>query len=430
MSNNGKVFISHAHEDTERCKPLLDALDAWKVDYWFDTARMHAGDQLTSRIQQALEERDIFLRVCTSASQHSFWTTLESDAYRGIQARDRGRQPPRQRVFINVILDAAYTQQPFDYAAIFIDATDKPQDAWLDELRRALDAAVLDSDQQPMDGGESAPIVTSLGSGTFKAQGLPRRRSTVLSMWSWRFVGRASLVAVGAAAAILAVVDSPALQRWVAGAISPPNPTARLIAESSYATVSPGCDSVRDPADVKWYTYNVAARCLPNDGGTHIDQEALSDGGLLIFKPSAGHAFAKNHSVSVTALKLSERGCIGILTRSIVADSRGYGFYVCADGNWYIIKYSQGHGVPVILSQSTPSTSEQLASAYTLVATVANDQLQMTINSGLAHSARDSDFDSCQQITIVVAGEENIGDFLPATTATSGDVRNVSYQAL
>lgn len=50
MPGNGKVFISHAHEDNAHCQPLLRLLDSWGVDYWFDTQRLDAGDDLSVRI--------------------------------------------------------------------------------------------------------------------------------------------------------------------------------------------------------------------------------------------------------------------------------------------------------------------------------------------------------------------------------------------
>src|SRR5262249_55445017 len=83
MIGNGKVFISHSHEDTGRCEPLLAALHAWGVDYWFDTDRMDAGHDLSQRIQQALAARDIFIRVCSgSVQRRPYWVNLETGAFR------------------------------------------------------------------------------------------------------------------------------------------------------------------------------------------------------------------------------------------------------------------------------------------------------------------------------------------------------------
>ena len=137
MRGNGRVFISHAHDDNARCAPLLAALDAWDVDYWFDTQQLGPGDDLSKGIQRAIAERDIFIRICTPAAQRSYWVKLETGAFRGLQARAH-RLGDDTRVMINLILDAGYEPEPFDYAHIFVDASNKPQRAWLDELRRAL----------------------------------------------------------------------------------------------------------------------------------------------------------------------------------------------------------------------------------------------------------------------------------------------------
>ena len=146
MRGNGKVFISHAHDDNERCAPLLAALDAWGVDYWFDTRRLEAGDDLSQTIQRAIAARDIFLRICTPASQRSYWVKLETGAFRGLQARQHRASGEPARVLLNLILDSGYEPEPFDYAHIFIDASTRPRREWLDELRRALGvSAALDS---------------------------------------------------------------------------------------------------------------------------------------------------------------------------------------------------------------------------------------------------------------------------------------------
>ena len=138
MRGNGKVFISHAHDDNARCDPLLAALDGWGVDYWFDTRRMEAGDDLAHAIQTAIRERDIFIRVCTPTAQQSYWVRLETGAFRGLQARGHREGSAPSRVLLNLIMDAAYEPEPFDYAHIFIDAARRPEAEWLEELRRAL----------------------------------------------------------------------------------------------------------------------------------------------------------------------------------------------------------------------------------------------------------------------------------------------------
>ena len=150
MRGNGKVFISHAHDDNERCAPLLAALDAWGVDYWFDTRRLEAGDDLSHAIQKAIAARDIFVRICTPAAQRSYWVRLETGAFRGLQARQHRGGGEATRVLINLILDAAYDPEPFDFAHIFIDASARPRREWLAELRRALGVSALTETPAPI----------------------------------------------------------------------------------------------------------------------------------------------------------------------------------------------------------------------------------------------------------------------------------------
>lgn len=137
-TGNGKVFISHSHDDNARCAPLLAALDAWGVDYFFDTQGLGAGQQLNERIQREISSRDIFLRICTAAVQRSFWMSLEANAFRGLQAEDRRRGRGNRRVLINLILDGDYSREPFDNATLFIDGASRPRAVWLAELGRAL----------------------------------------------------------------------------------------------------------------------------------------------------------------------------------------------------------------------------------------------------------------------------------------------------
>lgn len=138
MPNNGRVFVSHSHDDNERCAPLMTALDAWGVDYFFDTQGLGAGQQLNERIQREISSRDILLRVCTAATQRSFWMSLEASAFRGLQASDHRQGQGDRRMLINLILDGDYSREPFDAATLFIDASNRPRPVWLADLARAL----------------------------------------------------------------------------------------------------------------------------------------------------------------------------------------------------------------------------------------------------------------------------------------------------
>lgn len=145
MAGNGRVFISHAHDDNDACQPLLVALDAWGVDYWFDTERLKPGNELEEHIQTAILERDIFIRVCSTASQASFWVRQETAAFRALQAKDEKAGHGDKRTLINLVLDDGYRPKPFDYATLFIKASGRSRRDWFRELRQALGPEVASS---------------------------------------------------------------------------------------------------------------------------------------------------------------------------------------------------------------------------------------------------------------------------------------------
>lgn len=138
MANNGRIFISHSHDDNARCAPLLTALDAWDVDYIFDTGDLAAGQPLPDGTLRELGARDILLRVCTGATPRSPAMNLEVTTFRGLQADDQRQGHGDRRALINLILDADYQRGPFEAATLFIDAVSRPRAVWLGDLARAI----------------------------------------------------------------------------------------------------------------------------------------------------------------------------------------------------------------------------------------------------------------------------------------------------
>src|SRR5262249_20631566 len=130
----GKIFVSHTHEDNAACRPLLAALDAWEVDYWFDLTELSAGLEFFDHIQRALGERDVFLRVCTPAALSSYWMGEEQKLARGLLASSR----TGHRLIINLILKPGYITSPAEAHDVTIDATTLPQLEWLRRLRETL----------------------------------------------------------------------------------------------------------------------------------------------------------------------------------------------------------------------------------------------------------------------------------------------------
>jgi outer membrane protein assembly factor BamB len=134
MFGNGKVFVSHTHEDNAACAPVLAALDAWQVDYWFDTAQLSAGLELFDNIQRGLQERDIFVRICTPAANASPWMAQEQKLARTLRAPNRGR-----RCIINLIVRPGYVASSEEAHDLVIDTTQQPEVQWLRALREALE---------------------------------------------------------------------------------------------------------------------------------------------------------------------------------------------------------------------------------------------------------------------------------------------------
>jgi outer membrane protein assembly factor BamB len=138
MLGRGRVFISHSQEDAARCAPLLAALDAWGITYVFEG--QHKGDdlQLSDRTQAAISDASVFLRICTNAIKRSYWMSLESGAFLGLQSDDHRQGRGEARTLINLILDRDYTVEPFDRSGIVIDATKEQPGVWVNRLREAL----------------------------------------------------------------------------------------------------------------------------------------------------------------------------------------------------------------------------------------------------------------------------------------------------
>ncbi len=162
------VYISHTHEDEARCAPLLDLLDAWNVDYWFDR-QQGGGRELSTRAQRALSECSVLLRICTPAANRSYSMSLEAGAFLSLQADDHRAGQVGRRTLVNLILDPAYRREPFDSAAPVLDATDPARFSWINELRRGL----------------ALPTVSDAEAATLAArmvvrQGVSRRRVLVL----------------------------------------------------------------------------------------------------------------------------------------------------------------------------------------------------------------------------------------------------------
>jgi outer membrane protein assembly factor BamB len=204
----GKVFISHDREDTSRCAGLLAALDAWGIDYWFDRQEASAAQQLSDRVQMALAESTVFLRICTPSTRRSFWMSMELGAFLGLQADDHHQGRDNQRRLVNVILDPGYVREPFDRTTTVLDATDTAHPEWVNALREALGLPPLADPTAPAAAIYSQP----------PKRGISRRQALGVGV-----AGAAVLAAAGAGGlALLRQGGATTITRSPAAAPTPP----------------------------------------------------------------------------------------------------------------------------------------------------------------------------------------------------------------
>lgn len=157
MPGNSKVFISYAHEDIEACKSLLSALQGLGVTPWIDRKELRPGDPYLRKIESELAVCDVFIRVCSRHVHESFWVGLERDAFLCLIADDFKQGFRNKRKLISVVVDDAYQPSPFELASIYIVASRPSDEAWKDQLRRALESDLEISEYQGADPSAELP---------------------------------------------------------------------------------------------------------------------------------------------------------------------------------------------------------------------------------------------------------------------------------
>lgn len=348
MTGNGKVFISHAHEDRARCGPLLDMLRAWGVDYWFDEQRMSAGTQISRAIQEAIRERDIFIRVCTPAAQRSYWVNLELDAFRGIQAAEERAGEHGRRTLVNLIVDAAYAAEPFDYATIYVDAANKPESAWWDDLRRALaptpdDLSARTSDVPLQD---DAPPVAA-----------PATRSLPRLRWL--------AMAVVAVLAALMLVSGGALLLHA---------RTSLIFQDSLAPAHAGWPQEGD--------------CMPKADGYHVTRSVPP---CLAPVDKLGDVAI---SVKVSQIAGTPDRSYGLVFRSDASATNYYYFVINSGGVWALGKAAQGTFSQIVAPRATPAIHTGIGAVNTLALRTVGSRFSFSINGTVEDDVSDVSYTS------------------------------------
>lgn len=72
-----RIFVSHSHKDNAWCEQLVEALKRAGLDVWFDKQGLYVGAQWVKRLEEELQQRDVFLIVLTPDSWASHWVQEE-----------------------------------------------------------------------------------------------------------------------------------------------------------------------------------------------------------------------------------------------------------------------------------------------------------------------------------------------------------------
>lgn len=85
LTENPKVFISHAWEDKNFVRRLEDKLRTTDSDIWVDHSDVRGGDRISKRVSDALEWCNTLLLVWSRTASESKWVELEWNAAVNLQ---------------------------------------------------------------------------------------------------------------------------------------------------------------------------------------------------------------------------------------------------------------------------------------------------------------------------------------------------------
>jgi outer membrane protein assembly factor BamB len=305
MAGETRVFISHTFEDNNACIPLTAALDAWEIPYHFDGSPPGAAAMLSPAVQQALTASTVFIRVCTRHTAASIPMSLESGAFRGLQAQ-RGGAP---RTLINLILDSDYQREPFDNATLFIDATTKSRFDWLSELARALGITTVGRRLSrrsaiALGGAGAVAVASATSAGVVLARNRPStaapqsaavRSSTASGQTKWT----RSLAQDTFHPPMIAVAGATLYALSDAGLIA----LAPADGKTLWSQVQLASSAAVVPAVVNGAIYVV-------DSSTNLVAASAHDGHVLWTKPAGSQAFSSPAATSAGVYVLQDDGLL------------------------------------------------------------------------------------------------------------------------
>ena len=108
MPSKRKVFISHAHEDSELCRPLVEALRNWNLEVWIDVDILKGGDEISDTISKAISDSEAFIRVCTQAASKSRYMSDELTYFADLRDDDCRKQGVTNHRLVSLHMQDGY----------------------------------------------------------------------------------------------------------------------------------------------------------------------------------------------------------------------------------------------------------------------------------------------------------------------------------
>jgi hypothetical protein len=204
-----------------------------------------------------------------------------------------------------------------------------------------------------------------------------------------------------------------------------------------YKSNRPTCEKTGDPSYLLWKIRSDIANVSCMDDGIDLSAATLQYVGAIYLAAAQGYVFSPQYAVSVTVSQLGPNDCAGIGTNGKHNDASGYAFFICGDGHWHIIKYTESgsEGIPIALLESDTLSNEPISSTYTLIVVVEGGRFHFIVNSpttGETHSVvdNDADYEVTEELELMVNQEQNLTTPLDATAEASAVLSAFVYQPI
>ncbi len=194
-------------------------------------------------------------------------------------------------------------------------------------------------------------------------------------------------------------------------------PGASLLEIHDYRAVIPGpnCDS----GGASWETANATISCQESEMLiTQVTHGVLAG----VYFSISGQHFSQDSSITVTVNNFTDNACGGIATRVQHESNGAYGFLICRDGSWGIIRYSASDGSPTTLTSGTT----QAYDSYIVSATGHGNDETLSIDGTIIATATDTTFHDTNSVAIILGGQGGQGD----SGSISAGFRDFEYKPI